>query len=383
MRAHPDGWEGRSVAREERPSLAHLSVVDVDHDVVSLVEPEAHAPLLLPTDQLVLPTDDGAALEEPPAPLVADSIPEGSAWRYEPDWDGLRVTATRGGGRVDLVSEGGRPLERFFPEVVRTVQELPLDDVSVRGSLVVVRPEGWSYDLLRRRIHPAASRVSQAAAAWPATIVLTDVVCDRGEDLRGAPLTQRRAALVAIAERAAIEPASATLRRVPAEAPVVLSPQSPFVSFAQQWLEDRDEMGRDGVIARHEDGRNVVRVRRLRTAACVVTAIRTSGSGRALALRLGMYEDGALVDVGRTTSIRRAADRREAAEIVDALPIRGRTDDGRWTLVEPRAICEVRFERLRGRRFRHPTTFLRWLPDDERSRPSVDQLDVPMSRPWR
>jgi ATP-dependent DNA ligase len=376
MRPRPDRWEGRSVAREERPQLAHLSVVDVDHDVVSLVEPEG-------ADQLALPTADvEPALEEPSAPLVADRIPEGSAWRYEPDWDGLRVIAVRVDDSVRLISESRRPLERFFPEVVHTLQELPIGNVAVGGSVVVVRPEGWSYDLLRRRIHPAASKVTEAAAAWPATFVLTDAVCDGPQDLRGAPLLQRRAALVSMAERVEISPASATLRRVPAEAPVVLSPQTPFVSFAQGWLEDCDEMGRDGVIARHGDGLHVVRVRRLRTAACVVTAIRTTGS-RPQALRLGMYEGGTLVDVGRTASIRRGAARREATEILGALPTRGRTSDGRWTLVEPRAVCMVRFERLRGRRFRHPAAFLRWLPDHDRESCTIDQLDVQLSRPWR
>ena len=381
MRGHPDGWQGRSVAPEQRPQPAHLSVVDVDHDVVSLVEPDAR-------DQLGLPTDDieprrEPAPEEPSAPLIADRIPEGSAWRYEPDWDGLRVIAARLDDTARVISEGGRPLDRFFPEVVHTLRDLPLGNVAVRGSVVVVRPEGWSYDLLRRRIHPAAARVTEAAAAWPATIVLTDVVSDRGQDLRGAPLLQRRATLVEMAERAEITPASATLRRVPAEAPVVLSPQTPFVSFAEQWLDDRDEMGRDGVIARHGDGRHVVRVRRLRTAACVVTAFRATSSGRPHVLCLGMFEGGTLVDVGRTASIRRGADRRVVAETLATLPIRGTTSDGRWTLVEPRFVCEVRFERLRGRRFRHPATFLRWLPDDERSRASTDQLEVPSSRPWR
>jgi ATP-dependent DNA ligase len=392
MRAHPDGWEGRSVAREERPHLAHLSVVDVDHDVVSLVEPvepdqlepDEGPPDALGPGQLALPTEEARPEpEEPSAPLVADRIPEGSAWRYEPDWDGLRVIAARIDDTVRLISEGGRSLDRFFPEVVRNLQKLPLGNVAVRGSLVVVRPEGCSYDLLRRRIHPAATRVTEAAAAWPATIVLTDVVSDRGRDLRGAPLTLRRTTLVTIAERAGIASASATLRRVPSGAPVVLSPQTPFVSFAQQWLDDRDEMGRDGVIARHEDGLHVVRVRRLRRAACVVTAIRTSGSGKPHALRLGMYEGGTLIDVGRTASIRRGADRREAEEIVSGLAIQGRTTDGRWTLIDPRAVCEVRYERLRGRRFRHPAAFLRWLPEEDPSRCSIDQLDVPLSRPWR
>jgi ATP-dependent DNA ligase len=363
---------------QRRPQLAHLTVVDVDHDVVSLVEPREPDQLALPAD--AFESTPAQATEEPP--LVADRIPEGSAWRYEPDWDGLRVIAARIDDSVRLISGGGRQLERFFPEVVHTLQELPIGNVAIGGSVVVVRPEGCSYDMLRRRIHPAARKVTEAAAAWPATIVLTDAVFDGGQDLRGAPLLQRRASLMSIAERAEIAPASATLRRIPPEAPVVLSPQSPFVSFAQQWLEDRDDMGRDGVIARHDDGQHVVRVRRLRTAACVVTAMRASGSGKPQTLRLGMYEGGVLVDVGRTASIRRP-DRGRVADALAALPVRGKTSDGRWTLVEPRLVCEVRFDRLRGRRFRNPVTFLRWLPDDERAGASTDQLEVPASRPWR
>ena len=55
---------------------------------------------------------------DPPDPAVADRLPTGLEWTYEPDWDGLRVVAFRRGEVVGLDSDNGRPLARYFPEVV-------------------------------------------------------------------------------------------------------------------------------------------------------------------------------------------------------------------------------------------------------------------------
>src|SRR5688500_951153 len=50
--------------------------------------------------------------------LLVDELPSGPEWQYEPKWDGFRCLAFRDGDRVDLVSKAGKPLTRYFPDVV-------------------------------------------------------------------------------------------------------------------------------------------------------------------------------------------------------------------------------------------------------------------------
>jgi ATP-dependent DNA ligase len=350
MRPHRHRCNCPNVARGEGGS-----VVDVARDVVSLPE---SAP--------------GAS----PATVV-DRIPDGADWRYEPDWDGLRAQVLREANAVWIISERHRPLGRYFPELVHAVGTLALSDVTLSGSLVVMRPDGFSFDLLRRRIHPSASRVSQVSADWPATFVITDLMTEGTESLRGLPLERRRDRLIKLAERAEVGTMPAHLGRLAPGVPVIVTPQTFDLGIAHRWLDDADAVGRDGLIARHADGVTSVRVRRLRTAACVVTGIRSSGSGLR-SLRLGMYDRGELVEVGHTRAFRKAPARREATAVLAAVApgarVRRRAADVAWVDVEPSLVCEVEYERLRGKHFRQAVGLARWLVDADPRACSIDQL---------
>jgi ATP-dependent DNA ligase len=316
------------------------------------------------------------SLPDLPAPSATDHLPEGASWRYEPDWDGLRVVVHRRAGCTALVSDRGKSMDRYFPEVVRHASRLPVD-CTLRGSIVVVRPSGFSFERLRLRIHPSASRVAELTDRWPATLVLTDLLSRDVVDLRRCGLAERRSRLVTIAEDSDIPAASADLGQLASGMPAVVTPHTPFVSFATRWLEDRDESGRDGVIARETDGITSVRVPRLRTATCVVTGIRRHGSGPPRAMRLGLYDDGdAPVDVGRTTSLRGATERREAALALAGLEREAASSSKGWIDVAPEMVCEVMFERLRGQRFRSAARFVRWLPAMDPQRCTLQQLDA-------
>src|SRR5262245_20886654 len=53
-----------------------------------------------------------------------DDLPRGKNWLYEPKYDGFRCLAFREGQKVDLQSKNQRSLNRFFPEVVRSLVRL-------------------------------------------------------------------------------------------------------------------------------------------------------------------------------------------------------------------------------------------------------------------
>ena len=55
------------------------------------------------------------------AQLVGE-LPLGPEWQYEPKWDGFRCLAFRDGDKVDLQSKAGKPLGRYFPELVEALR---------------------------------------------------------------------------------------------------------------------------------------------------------------------------------------------------------------------------------------------------------------------
>ena len=64
----------------------------------------------------------GFALPLTTAPMeakLASALPDdGRDWQYEPKWDGFRCLAFRDGAHVELQAKSGKPLGRYFPEVV-------------------------------------------------------------------------------------------------------------------------------------------------------------------------------------------------------------------------------------------------------------------------
>src|SRR5215207_8147082 len=56
--------------------------------------------------------------------LAAADVPQGPQWQYEPKWDGFRCLVFREGSNVTLQSKAGKPLTRYFPDVVTAVRAL-------------------------------------------------------------------------------------------------------------------------------------------------------------------------------------------------------------------------------------------------------------------
>ena len=71
----------------------------------------------------------------------AEDLPKGSEWHYEPKWDGFRCLAFRDGDRVDLESKSGKPLTRYFPELVEALRAFRAKQFVLDGEIVI--PVGW------------------------------------------------------------------------------------------------------------------------------------------------------------------------------------------------------------------------------------------------
>src|SRR5215469_2714874 len=122
-------------------------------------------------------------LRPPFAPMEAlsvDTIPVGGAWRYEPKWDGFRCLAFRDGDKVELQSKSGRPMSRYFPELVAAIGKLNPRKFVLDGEIVVPADGAFSFDALLQRIHPAPSRVRKLATETPTLLIVFDLLVDAG-----------------------------------------------------------------------------------------------------------------------------------------------------------------------------------------------------------
>jgi ATP-dependent DNA ligase len=325
----------------------------------------------------------------PPLPPMeastASRLPLGADWQYEPKWDGFRCLVFRDGAAVELQSKASKPLARYFPDVVAAVRALPHRRFVLDGEIVVPVDGGLSFDDLLQRIHPAESRVRRLAAERPALLIAFDLLATGARSLLELPLAERRRRLEAFAGK---HPPGGAVR---------LSPATVDAAIAGGWLEGRHG-GLDGVMAKrlsaaYRAGQRdaMVKIKRLRSADCVVGGFRYAARGGGLgSLLLGLYDrDGLLHHVGFTSALT-AARRRELAGRVEALrggpgftgrapggPSRWSTErSARWEPVEPALVVEVAYDHVTGGRFRHGTRLLRLRPDKAPRQCTFEQLQT-------
>ncbi|HEY5723752.1 MAG TPA: ATP-dependent DNA ligase [Allosphingosinicella sp.] len=331
---------------------------------------------------------DRLAVKPGLAPMEAksvDSLPEGEGWRFEPKWDGFRCLVFRDGHEVALQSKSGKPLARYFPEVVEAVRALKSDPFVVDGELIIPVGDILSFDALQMRLHPAESRIRKLAASTPAQLMLFDCLASKaGEGLVDRPLAERRSRLEALLAR----------EKAPS---LNLSAFTEDRDLAQSWL-DTAGGALDGVIAKRRVGpylpgeRAMLKIKCLRSADCVVGGFRYGTASREVgSLLLGLYNGAGLLDhVGFTSSIpagERAALTKRLETLVEAPGFTGDSPGGpsRWSTerssdwqpLRPELVAEVRYDHVTGDRFRHGTKFLRWRPDKAPGQCTKEQLEPP------
>ncbi|MGE5111469.1 MAG: ATP-dependent DNA ligase [Acidobacteriaceae bacterium] len=327
-------------------------------------------------------------LRPPYPPMEArlvDAIPRGKGWQYEPKWDGFRCLIFRDGEKVALQSKAGQPLGRYFPEIVRAVATLPQRRFVLDGEIVILRDGHIEFDELLMRIHPAESRIKKLSLETPGTLFIFDLLVDEERnDLTAMPLDVRRPRLEQFFEQ------------VPEDSLLRLSPKAEDIRSAERWMEQLGSIGLDGVIAKRLDvpyasGERTAmqKIKLIRTADCVVGGFRwASKGGKVGSLLLGLYDEkGLLNHIGFTSSFT-ADERDELKRILKPYmngsgfsgaapggPSRWSTErSGQWEPLDPKLVCEVRYDHFSGGRFRHGTKFLRWRPEKRPRDCTYDQV---------
>jgi ATP-dependent DNA ligase len=318
--------------------------------------------------------------------LLVDELPVGAEWQYEPKWDGFRCLAFRDDAKVDVMSKAGKPLTRYFPELVEMLLEVRAKRFVLDGEIVVPKDGELSFDELLLRIHPAASRIKLLSTGSPASLIVFDLLVDaKGKSLVERPLAERRPALEAFV--AAEVPSSLRIR---------LSPATTKMATVKQWFRSVGG-GLDGVIAKQRDlpyqsgtRDGMKKMKSMRTAECVVGGFRYASKGKLVgSLLLGLYDEGGLLHhVGFTSNIPNAekpAITKRLEALVKAPGFTGQAPGGpsrwstarsaEWQPLAPKLVVEVQYDHFSGGRFRHGTSFLRWRPDKPPRRCTIAQVE--------
>jgi ATP-dependent DNA ligase len=308
-------------------------------------------------------------LKPPIAPQLARSraeLPEGEQWAYEPKYDGFRAIVFVEGSDLGMIqSRGGKPLERYFPEL-----SFPQGRYVVDGEIVIDGQDGGQdFDALQNRIHPAQSRIELLASETPARYVAFDLLALDDEAWLERPFAERRARL----EKLSLDVTPLTRSR----------------DEAAPWLRSGEGVVAKDVRAPYRPGERtgMVKVKRVRTIDAVVMGYRPGKEdGTVGSLILGLYDEaGSLHVVGHSSGLRAA----EKRALVDRLAPyetgeRGHGDPSRWKSekelewisLRPELVVEVTFDHASAGRIRHGTKILRWRDDKAPIDCKLSQMQV-------
>jgi ATP-dependent DNA ligase len=308
---------------------------------------------------------------KPQLALSRKELPIGEQYRYEIKLDGFRCLAFVDQAESFLQSRNGRPLSRYFPELIFPEGRYVLD-----GEIVVRDEAGREdFDALGQRIHLAVSRIERLAAETPAVFVAFDLLAHDDEVLLERSYDERRAALEALL---ADEPFSS--------APLELMEVAADPARAAEWLQDAE-----GAIAKERDApyrpgerKGMVKVKRVRTIDAVLVGWRPGKeAGTVGALILGLYDGPELRVVGHCSGLSAKEKKRlvgflEPYESGD----RGSADPSRWSSgkelewigLRPELVVEIDFDHVSAGRIRHGAKLRRWRQDKPPADCSYAQL---------
>ena len=269
---------------------------------------------------------------------LAEHLPSGAEWVFEPKWDGYRALGYVRGGEARLVSRNGNDLTTRFPDVARQLLH------AVRSPDCVVDGEVCALD---EQGHASFSAMQQGKKGTQFVYELFDMLEIDGTSLLDLPLTERRARLEEL-----------------------LDARNPVVQLSGEFddgaalLEVAAEQGLEGVMAkksgsRYYEGKRTRDWLKIKThgrqefVICGWTKGQGRREGRFGALVLGAYDDGALRWVGNcgTGFTDKTIDellakleplRRDESPFA-TVPKMPKVRKGDVVWAEPKLVCEVSF----------------------------------------
>ena len=311
-------------------------------------------------------------LTPPLEPQLARSrpeLPDGDGWAYEQKYDGFRAIVFVDGDEVLIQSRGGKPLDRYFPEL-----HFPSGRYVLDGEIVIAGEQAGdedNFEALQQRIHPAVSRINRLAEETPARFVAFDLLAQGDESWLERPFAERRAALEDL-----------SLGDVEVTATVATAAE------AEPWLERTEGVVAKELSAPYRPGKRLgmVKVKRLRTIDAVVMGYRPGKEPNTVgSLILGLYDEAAGLRVVGHSSGLKAAEKRALVERLApyATGERGQGEPSRWKnekelqwiMLRPELVVEISFDQVSGGRIRHGTKILRWREDKPPQECRLEQMN--------
>jgi ATP-dependent DNA ligase len=310
---------------------------------------------------------------KPQLALSRKELPTGEKYSYEVKLDGFRCLAFVDGQDVFLQSRSGKPLGRYFPELV-----LPPGRYVLDGEIVVRGSDGLEdFDALGQRIHPAASRVARLSVETPARYVAFDLLARADESLLSHELEDRRAELEQLLAGDEF-----------AGAPVELMETTADLEVARGWL-----VHAEGTIAKDRtapyrpgERKGMAKVKRVRTIDAIVAGWRPGKEPDTVgALILALYDGPQLRVVGHCSGLT-ASEKRRLVGFLEPYQTgeHGTADPSRWSAgkelewiaLRPELVVEIDFDHVSAGRIRHGAKLRRWRDDKDPLECTFDQLSV-------
>ena len=294
-----------------------------------------------------------------PAKLqLVKTIPKGRDWVYEPKLDGYRGLVGRPANyQITVESRNGKNLGRFFPELIRLAESLPVGTM-IDGEIVSPSDSGISFTSLQNRLMVPLAERAKVAAEMPVAYVVFDLLLEGSEDLRREVLTVRRRRL----ER---------LTRKLKHPAMQLISQTADSDSAALWLDDGVMAGIEGVVAKRNEPyprpnvRRWQKVRRLSTMDVLVEGF--AGDPSLPRLVVGLERDGEVRTLGTTLPL----SPEDAGRLQLLVPLAVRAErpvwsrfnsnrQDQWYRVPAGLVAEVAYSHLDDDSFRQQARFVRW-----------------------
>jgi bifunctional non-homologous end joining protein LigD len=137
---------------------------------------------------------------EPQLATLVDAAPAGDGWLHELKYDGYRVLAAVGGGRVKIYTRKGLDWTDKFEPLVAPLAKLPCESALLDGEVAVADAQGHTdFGALQNALSTGNGRF---------TYFVFDLLHLDGDDLRRLPLIERKKKLAALVKHARRGPIS-------------------------------------------------------------------------------------------------------------------------------------------------------------------------------
>lgn len=287
----------------------------------------------------------------------------------EPKWDGYRLTIVRSGAETRLWSRQRNDLTDRFPDIAAAAAAQLPAGVVLDGEICISIDGKLNFDALQRRLVTSPAKARALVAQFPASYVAFDLLAIGGVDLRTQRWTVRRARLEKLASDWRL--------------PLQLTPVTYDLAEAREWFDVLPAaLGTEGLVlkptsSRYVGGRRSAwsKIKQRDTREVLIGGV-IGPIERPEVLVAGLYRDGALVVVGRTTPLTSQQSAAVAAVLRPANarhPWADEISSHRWggkdtkkplTKVDPVIVAEVTADpAMQGGQARHPLRFVRIRAD--------------------